>query len=270
MLKSTAAFLGFLFGLATANYLSYWGFFNINAFQYMAVEDIIKGIAYPLRYGGAWLLGAIGLILFLNIADAITSSLPKRGKWLLGILLVLSVTSTVTYVQYADNTVMGMIFSIVLSLPIMAVYFIIEAEHGRSKAANSSAEHPLLTAFNVLLVYASIFLSINAIVAGQVEARAIHSGRRFTYLLSKDLPKKKVDTKEPYLIFLGAVSEKYIFIDKREDEHFILDKENLPSLRLHYYDEANSASQRHFKRHLKEATAKHKTAPIKPEIASKP
>jgi hypothetical protein len=268
MLKSTAVFLGLLFGLATAYYLSYWGFFSINAFPYLAVEDIIKGVAYPLRYGGVWLLGAVAFVLLVFIADSLTGPLPKRGKRLLAIFLAFAVIAAVTYVQFADNNIMGMVFSILLSMPLMMLYFIVDMEHERTSARNSNAEHPLTTASNAMLVYAGIFLSINAIVAGQVEARAIHSGRRFSYMLSKDLPADKITTKKPYLIFLGAVGEKYIFIDSKEDERFILDKDELPALRLHNYDEADSATKQQFKRYLTQVPTK--PTPVASKLTASP
>jgi hypothetical protein len=258
VLKSTATILGFLFVLSTAYYLSFWSFFNLNVFPYIAVEDIIKGIAYPLRYGGVWIIGIVLFIIALFAASTIADgnsegSLQSRARWILGLLVGSFLVAATVYMVYADNNMLGMIFSITLSLVLLFLYYVIDAEHDRNKKA-ADEEHPLSIASNGFVLYSAILLSINAIVSGQVEARAIHSGKRYNYILTKDMPKDKISTSDPYLIFLGAVSEKYILIDKAENERYIIDKDELPDLKFHYYDYTDSASKAHFRHCFAPAT----------------
>jgi len=58
-LESSTKILVFLFVLSIAYYLSFWIHFDINIFKYIELQDITKGIAYPLRFA------AVGIVLLV-------------------------------------------------------------------------------------------------------------------------------------------------------------------------------------------------------------
>jgi hypothetical protein len=240
-----------LFGLSTAYYLSFWSYFNVNVLQYMAVEDIIKGIAYPLRFAGGLV---VGLVLF-TVLSASLAFLFGKSQHVQKSGLAISLGNTLlaggAYYFFADNWLLGMILSIALSVLVMALYYTMDTVHNAQVAAASTplattAEHPITTLFDLFLQYSAVLLSINAIIAGQVEARAIHSGRAYNYILAEDLPRDKIATTEPYLIYLGAISEKYIFLDRKGNERFIIDKGELPVLRVHAFEVEDTSAKAHF------------------------
>jgi hypothetical protein len=241
MIKSTAVVLGFLFGLSTAYYLSFWGFFGIDIFQYIAIEDIIKGIAYPLRLAGVWILGLFAFFVFMVTVLGIDAkdNWPKSARKPLVIFAIIAVIMIIVYYFLSNNILAGMTLSIVLSMLLVTGYFAVNSVHN-SRADGS--EHPVLKFLNILLIYATIFLPINSIVTGQVEARAIHDNIRYNYIMKSDLESVKIKISQPYLIFLGAVSEKYVLMDKEQHELFIIDKSELPALKIQRFNQADESS----------------------------
>ena len=141
--------------------------------------------------------------------------------------------------------------SIALSVLVMALHYTFDTIHEARVAAaaattTAATEHPITSLLDLFLQYSAALLSVNAIIAGQEEARASHSGREYNYVLAEDLPRDKVATTEPYLIYLGAISEKYIFLDRKGNERFIIDKGELPVLRLHAFEVVDTLARTHF------------------------
>jgi len=63
MLKTTAVYISFLGLLSVIYHLVYWGRFDIDVFQYIALQDFITGIAYPLRVAIWFALAFLVLII---------------------------------------------------------------------------------------------------------------------------------------------------------------------------------------------------------------
>ena len=263
MLKSAAAVLGFLFALSTAYYLSFWGYFGIDAFQFIAVEDIIKGIAYPLRFAGAWLSGLFVFIIVLTSFSAVTKYKGLIGDYkdTLISFVVIVLVMFVIYLLNANGRMAGMALSVAISFLLMTVYFLFEEVNIKNKLLPDYTEeinNPLIRIVNVVTIYCLIFLPINAIVAGQIEARIIHDGVRYNYVATEELPKDKVKTKEMFLVFLGALSEKYIFVNKAESEEYIVDKSDLTTFKIHHFDSSDSVSVSYQKKYLIQDSSKSK------------
>lgn len=239
MLKSTAAIVAFLFALSTAYYLSFWGYFEINPFQYISAGDIVKGVAYPLRFAGIWIAGILSfaLLLYGTYQVKTTHNVPDYAKGSLLVLFAALFMLGVSYLRNKESMATGVIASIALSSFILGFYLMLNLVHERRKAAAPPAttiEHPFAQILDYVIVFSTVFLSANALLSGQIEARNIHSGKDYSYVLSQDLPDTQ-RTDAPYLIFLGAISEKYIFLDSTEREHFVIDKDELPVLRVHRF-----------------------------------
>ena len=249
MIKSTAVVLGFLFGISIAYYLSFWTSFDIDVFQYIAIEDIIKGIAYPLRYAGVWLVVAVALVGFVITISTIDKPEKQAARVLWGFLIVSGLLG-VFFEFVVSNQLVGIAFSLIFSVLIAVVYFVLDIQHtnkiNTATAKDSFNEkHPHAVFFDVITVFAFIFLPINAIVAGQADARGILKGKRYNYIIARDLPEDEASTNQPYLIFLGAISEKYIFVERNSGERFIIDKDKLSTLRIHHFDSSDPASVAH-------------------------
>jgi hypothetical protein len=253
-IKSTAFILGYLFAIATAYYLSFWSNFDIDVFQFISVEDIIKGIAYPLRFAD---IGIIGIFLFFVILyGAIGLTKYNRGDAIAVSIIVLTLSGfagwVLYYFKYSDASPRaGIAIAALLTILLVVVYLIANDGHEEDKkkalAANDpfSDEHPIISFRDNIIVFSLIFFPINAIIAGQVNARDIHDGKKYNYVMRQDLPQENVKIRFDFLIFLGAVSEKYIFLNKNEDERFIIDKDELPVLKINHFDNTSKESVNH-------------------------
>jgi hypothetical protein len=258
-IKSTAFILGYLFAVATAYYLSFWSYFDIDVFQFISVEDIIKGIAYPLRFAD---IGLIGIFLFFVIVFTIIALIKfdTLTRWVAVVIIAIIITPALWvlyYFKYSNASAMaGLGITTLVTMLLIVLYQISDDAHEEDKknaAAKNKTftnEHPLVVFRNTLISFSLIFFPINAIIAGQVNARDIHDGKKYNYIMRQDLPQEKVKIRFDFLIFLGAVSEKYIFLNKNEDERFVIDKDELPTLRVNHFDSSDKESVNHLSANL--------------------
>jgi hypothetical protein len=262
-LKSTAVILGFLFSLSIAYYISFWSNFHVDVFQHIAIEDIIKGIAYPLRYAGFLLIFFVGYML---IAVATTEyyakgqSAPSKFQfWVLFITsLLLSVFFVLVYFKKQEGNIfyIGLMLSLAASALFFDIYKTADGIYNRKKQAATiqgiafDEKHPALKFMDDIIIASAVFLFISALVTGQADARNILEGKRFDYIMLKNLPKDKIHTNQPYLVLLGAISEKYILIDCSHTERFYVDKDDMHTVQTYYYNYRDSLSVNRLRREM--------------------
>ena len=280
-IKSTAFILGYLFAIATAYYLSFWSYFDIDVFQFISVEDIIKGIAYPLRFAD---IAIVLIFLFFVFLYGFIGMTKYKWHEALGVgLILLSLVGPAVWVlyyfKYSDASPRaGIGITTLLTMILIIVYLIANDGYGEDRknalAAGQqfSDVHPLVSFRNAMIIFSLIFFPINAIIAGQVNARDIHDGKKYNYVMRQDLPQDKIKIRFDLLIFLGAVSEKYIFLNKNEDERFIIDKDELPALRINHFDSSDKESVNHLAANLlaQSQDTKQDTTGKKTEMKLKP
>lgn len=114
------------------------------------------------------------------------------------------------------------------------------------------------------LILLLIFLPVSAITTAYSESQAILQGKNFRYTLPKNLPTVTLTKQQNYLVYLGAVNEKFIFTDSANTENIVIDKENLPILRVHSFDSNDKVSVARFAR----LTARPKLLTVKPQVLS--
>ncbi|HEX8350378.1 MAG TPA: hypothetical protein VF598_10485, partial [Hymenobacter sp.] len=78
MIKSTAIVIGLLFVISSSYYLSFWSRLNIDVFQYIEIEDIIKGVAYSLRTAISWFAIVISMITIAVALEKFKAEPKKR------------------------------------------------------------------------------------------------------------------------------------------------------------------------------------------------
>ena len=100
------------------------------------------------------------------------------------------------------------------------------------------------------IIISATFLFLSAITSGQADAKDILQGRDFNYVLLKNLPKDKIKTSQPYLVLLGAVSDKYIFTDCAHYEHFVIDKDDMHSIQMRHFNMNDTLASVRFRRDL--------------------
>lgn len=79
MIKSLSVVLAYLFFLSSAYYLTFYGTFNIDIFQYLTAEDMVKGVLYPLKYSIYFLVFIFFALLISLIPE---SNTHKDSTWI--------------------------------------------------------------------------------------------------------------------------------------------------------------------------------------------
>jgi NADH:ubiquinone oxidoreductase subunit 5 (subunit L)/multisubunit Na+/H+ antiporter MnhA subunit len=264
MIKSTATLIGFIIALSIIYYISYWGSFDINVFQYLAATDIIKGVAYPLRFGV--LLGAVFslYVLIVTIQALFKKSKElkkedakveeKKGRVIANSIFL--VISALVFAYFRDRVLAGAVLSIFsLFLVINIITFVNAIFDAAGLGLNKEEVSPFKKSFLIDII--SLFemplivlLLVNALISGQVEANAIKSGISFDYIATRDLPPNTLKTNEKYLIFLGSAGDKYFFIDKVSNEHFVVDKAVLQVVKSFHFERGSKDAQAVFERNI--------------------
>jgi|GEM_PF-6777460 len=80
-----------------------------------------------------------------------------------------------------------------------------------------------------------VFLPVSAIANGYSESQSIVKGKRFHYALCKDLP-EKLNNSRHYMVYIGKVNDVFVFSDSANTETIVIDKGDLPVLRVHAFD----------------------------------
>ncbi|GAA3940235.1 hypothetical protein GCM10022406_25340 [Hymenobacter algoricola] len=236
----------------------------------MALEDITKGIAYPLRFAGVWIiLLTIILVSLVYLAIISGDKLFKTEKSTktfykrFGFIVAIAAAS---FILAPERSFTGFSLSLAFSILIIGIYFLAKDSEEDSEQESVSLLSELIEPY---LIYCAIFLTVNAAVSGVSEAQGIVKELRYNYILTDDI-KDKINTNAVYLIFLGAISDKYIFIDKSGFERFIVDESEIPSLKIHHFDRDDQASVQHLQNmlelaqnHNKRPTGSGRNSPIR-------
>lgn len=245
----------------------------------MAIEDIIKGVAYPLRYFGVLLLVLIAYFaLSLIVYDVASSKLLSKGrKARLIIFTVAAILSLCSYLAtYYSNTDkipewlqypfsfnirpllffgLGLAFTattlMVTSYQASNIIYRLRKANARM-LGQSFRELPLSVTFmNFAILFSLSFLFISSIISGQIDAKDILLGREFNYVMRQTLPNDiKIKLNRPYLILLGSFSNKYVFVDSEHNEHFFIDKDDMHAVQVRRFDSSDSILVARFNREL--------------------
>ena len=107
MVKSLSVVLAYLFFLSSAYYLTFYGRLNIDIFQYLTAEDMIKGVLYPLKHSIYFLIFILLVLLAtllpgFNTREHSTwaSQMYKKFKIASGINISLIVSLILALVSY--------------------------------------------------------------------------------------------------------------------------------------------------------------------------
>jgi hypothetical protein len=263
MIKSTTTLLGFIVSLSIIYYISYWGAFNINIFQYLAAADIVKGVAYPLRFGVLSLvvivcvfLAIFSIIAYIGLGQ--NNQISKRAgfrfaRFFIIDIIVASIFAIVFYLFFKDSVPAGVVFSLLIMVVVIDVSFYISKKLHKFIFTSEAKDKDIVELFSVLsmrffeLPLIAFFIA-NALISGQVEANAIKSGKSFDYIVTKDLPSGLLKTNEKYLLLLGSAGDKYFFVDKFSNEHFTVDKAALQVVKTFHFERDSKDAQAVFER----------------------
>jgi len=267
MIKPVAVVVGLLFLISCTYYLAFWGSFDIDIFQYIQVTDIIKGVAYPFRIPGVWLLiaggeTAIALSIVLlerddqDFQDNVTAEIRIRNRretgdklyLLMKLLLFLAfLTGSWHYVALSASSIDTATVSGVISIPLIAAAFVAsyataDYRYRTRKIAEliqKNKQPKLKNGLKKLLDYATIacvvYFLVNALSLGLIDARKIKEDIEYNYVTdSRFLGDNYIGDKRQ-LIYLGTISNKLFFTYKNSEKHFIVNNDKVGVLSLCHY-----------------------------------
>jgi hypothetical protein len=259
MIKSAAYVTGFATAASVLYHLAFWSFFDIDIFQYLAVSDIIKGAAYSIRFS---FLYVAPFLLYLGSGIAfviqrkafaqnlISAEIAKSEIRTLFALFIIAQLLFIVFILFlSDDILSGLVVSIFFTYLVAQVIILISLNISRLLSTDNGREPSEKDKNTIKLVkaYASVgeamllvFFLINSVITGRVDARAISSGKHYDYILMQDLPANLINTKKNHLIYLGAISEKYIFMESPFEKKIIIDKSALPVISICHYEADNT------------------------------
>jgi hypothetical protein len=183
--------------------------------------------------------------------------LKKRIRLALLGLYVVALVALVFFINEPYNKSLNAILTLTLTAPI-----------GFSIAQSSDLPENLLdisdknkawiSSVDLFLIMLLVFLPISAITTGYSEAQAIIMAKRFKYILAKDMPSSAAIGSNRYVTYLGVINEKFVLSDSLNTETIIIDKEELPVLKIHSFDYNEKNSIELFRK-LANAPAKSKS-----------
>jgi hypothetical protein len=259
MLKSSAFLIGFFFFVSTLYYVSYWGAFGIDAFQFLEVQDITKGILFPVKYSLITCVCYLILMGFLFSLEININSLKKtleiknasdelsiirlvmrndkRGirkmrlssrisSFIIPLLLLI-------YYFYSDTVsqLQTSIISFIASICVSNVLSLLMPAIHRLIFTGPTNKHFLYHSSLTMI----IFISGYSYLSGITESRAVLLHKRFRYTAAKYMTDTQ-GTKSKVYILVGKIGNKYSFIDFSNQEKIFIDQTVMPKLVLRVYD----------------------------------
>jgi hypothetical protein len=247
--------LPYLYFVSMCYYWGYWGAFDVDAVNYYATSDLVKGIASPIS-STLFFLGAY--IFIMKAIELIIGriNIPRLRLWfLLVVAVLLTVTIGLLFADFitksknvnyasptpiADNTSLVLEYQLLPSLVTITLAFIIHFMYTDRKE--------LLPKW--WLIFLLLFPS-RAFSDGATKAVTIFRGTKFDYVVADSLASAKKDTYK----FLGKAGEYYILETLSNTKSIIIPASKLAPLVIEKFSIYDTASIRRFKRNRKLVTA---------------
>lgn len=275
MIKSIAGLLSFLLVISTCYYLIFWSIFGVDISQYLEIQDVIKGVVYPMRsaiflvtvMGGIASTALIFEVLKLNLGPPKAYYVEKEVQLLRGFIIAATVYIVVVSVAIHTDVYGGYHSISIKSLErlasltqlvsfffALAVYRLtniyLETENNNEKSlltrvmqmvgakAGVSNIQPRYT-YSMLTQYVSVglfaYLLTSAVASGILNAEKIIHRTDYDYVT--DMKSSLIPPRfSNGAIYLGAISTKLIFADTLMHSYFIVNADSVPSLHIHHRD----------------------------------
>ncbi|MGI4742932.1 MAG: hypothetical protein ACRYG7_47890, partial [Janthinobacterium lividum] len=246
MIRTTSFILGFLIAASSVYYVVFWGYFNIDVFQYIQAADIVKGLAYPVKDSYDWLL-----FLSLEFVAAIFYALYSNGRegnlnqWMaiiyyrravellfkttVSTFIIALVCSIIFYNIVTDKSCLWYAVSLSnLTIPLVVVtiilaYLMLKYKDKLRRLENNEqgeTQSELVTVLNIIIISFTAYFFASEVSYGMINSRKIDARMSYDYVVTNEDWIKKgdwinggVDVNDT-LIYLGAISDRYVFLKK--------------------------------------------------------
>ncbi|SHL26242.1 hypothetical protein [Hymenobacter psychrotolerans] len=269
--KLLLLFVPYLIIVSCLYYYGYWGTLGIDIFPYMGVEDLIKGVAFPLRISLIRLAFFAGLIILLcyaiyrdevseasekQAADSTSTKKEMSGKsrsiqilisLIISILFIyyIYLSATDAYDMATGNYIKTGIPSFVSFLLLFAIMLITDRiAISQGYAFQTHIEHGKIIHNNIpksTFVFTSIFIIIFLIpysfITGYYDARDITEYRQYSYVKRPAFQdNEQLNKRYNSLLYLGKFGDYHFFSTVDQKQRIIINSDSLPTLLLYHYN----------------------------------
>lgn len=264
MIKSVSVVLGYLFTLSSVYYLVYFGGLQIDVFQYMSIDDIIKGIVYPLKVSVSFFIIVTIILSTGFVVGYISEESKQTGKVnrkfkrsfllysMIGLFINALTMSILCYYRLSEGDTKNtdlIASSAALgfaTFSMMAYGLADDQFNSYKKEANDLARQDgLEKVLNYVVLGVAIYFLASSISFGMLNVNRLKKGKEYDYTTGiKGINVDSLGLNSHRLIYLGAISDKYLFSDIKNigKQHIVLDKEMVPALNIiHYRDEIDAS-----------------------------
>jgi hypothetical protein len=232
----------YLYLVSIAYYWGYWGYFDIDAFNYYPVSDLVKGVTGPISITFI-IVALVSPMVALGrlIGEHLPSLSRKQWMWL-GVVLTIIViaivvfklffkkTTTTTVTNLDSNNYFNTLRVILTSIGAI-ISFLIDETLPKQGAAKDAIRYSVILFF--------CLMPFEANVDGKTQARRIEQNERYDYTVVDSLatPEKAVYK------FLGKAGDYYILLSFDNTKRIIVPVTKLNPLLIESYPQDSPATE---------------------------
>jgi hypothetical protein len=244
-------FLPYSYLVSICYYWGYWGTFNINAFSYYEISDIVKGVISPISTPLGFLM-VVGLMML--ISEIVSSKIENFSNTTIVFLSFVVVSAMYTFLQFGLSYFIGehpdsgdKTYHTVY-IGVTALYMF-----GASRLAlkvTKSSDYITIENYKWYfpLIYFACLLPGNAYRTGKDTALRIVHNVEFSYVITRSL----VTPKKSFYKYLGKAGGVHILLTLDNSRHIILPLDKLAPLIVENYSILDSLSIKRFRTHAKQ------------------
>lgn len=255
--KALLWLIPYLYLLSVTYYWGFWGTFNVDAFSYYAVSDLVKGVIAPIGTPAALMalliFGALALIISAKTFSnwLITKEIRVITQIVLSIFFAFVFFFCFRFAfaffvhkrLHTDiddkNHLIAVLTSLFFVLAVV-LSFVTAASHAISKSFNYFFTTILYTGF-------LLYLPCQGFLAGKENAMRISQNKEFDYVIADSLAGPK-----GFYKYLGKAGDYHVLVTLDNVKRIIVPADELNPLVIEQYSLDVPASIRRFRFHIKQ------------------
>jgi hypothetical protein len=244
----------YLYLVSVMYYWGYWGTFEIDAFNYYAVSDLVKGVTAP-----AGIIIVYCLLLIVSfLAPGLTDTIAKdKSIWIKLLILFIITILTSIAVHYFNKLFMTHRVRTevddplnklnILNLIWYALCFVF-SNAICMKINNESFIEVKTFGLQAASIFSVLLFPMHAFTSGKEDAIRIIQNKEFNYIVTDSL---QISDKSIYK-YLGKTGDFHIVINLQNIKYSIVKLDKLSPLTVEKFSLDDTMSIKRFKAHQKE------------------
>jgi hypothetical protein len=266
--KAIIWLLPYLYLVSATYYWGYWGIFGLDAFNFYAISDLIKGVIYPMT-DALWY--SLGLFPIIVLYDMVSKRTEASNPWIKLLATAAVVVIGLLFLKYGVgvflperlseqvlpsrlNDLNGAWYVLSILGAILSQYqaHIQDLNEYAEKLVTAPSQQvlqrPQLAIVVFIYSFYLLFLPGRSYWNGRENALRIIANKEFDYTIADSIecPKKKIYK------FLGKAGDYYVLSPLNHTKRVVIKVDKLNPLLLENFSCDDTASVRRFKTHQDE------------------